>query len=254
MNLSKADKSDIICILSPGSPAAYEAVELVASTSPQHILQFEWAVAHSAYLKDQVAQRDQQPGHDTAKANGPDKGRDDKGRPSLDIALRMSSNLLHPWLGYTFGRAADKSDMIICSSKRPDALRISGAHFRIYVNAGGVLMCRDTSTNGTWVEGKPLEKSAGSGGKQISLHEGCSIEVMLHGSEEYIRFFVRNPDRDEVKDLFTSKLEQYISWMKVREREHQELFRAKAKGTAVGLPAVSQTCHGQLPSRVAKSV
>ncbi len=126
-----------------------------------------------------------------------------------------------------------------------EAQKVSGAHFRIYVTAGGVLMCRDTSTNGTWVEGALPKKMPGSEVKQISLHDGCTIEVMLQGADEYIRFFVRLPERDEATELYRQNLAQYLGQMQTLERQHREAHNAKGKGVTVGMPAVGANGYGE---------
>lgn len=243
-NLSKLDRSNIVCILSPMSPAAYKAVELVAATSPQHILQQSWLAEHPSYFDDYTGQDDQRPGKGVKQPDGMDTTQDEDtspGKPSLDIALRLTSKLLYPWLGFIFGRASDKCDMLICTRKH-QTMRVSGAHFRIYVNEQGILMCRDTSTNGTWVDGKPLEQKpqAKSFGAQMTLHHASMIELMLRDHTETMRFHVNVPERAGESKVYGDKLDRYLSHVAQLGRQNQEAFNAKAKGLPIG-PPVSRT-------------
>ncbi|KAL8932781.1 MAG: hypothetical protein Q9216_006679, partial [Gyalolechia sp. 2 TL-2023] len=207
--LNEQDRSDILCVLSPASPSAYQAVELVASTTPQHVVR-EWSPGPMAV--------------EIEEKTGANK-------PSLDIALRMSSRLLNPCLGFTFGRNPEKSDLLICTKKQQQELLVSGTHFRIYITAGGVLMCQDTSTNGTYVDSQPLQN------KQRTLHDGSTIE-MVYATGASMRFYVRVPDREGISEVYGRKLEAYIGFVEQHARQKQEEYNRMTKGIPVEiLPA-----------------
>ncbi|KAL9021919.1 MAG: hypothetical protein Q9185_000933 [Variospora sp. 1 TL-2023] len=241
-NLSKSDRSDIVCILLPGSPAACKAVELIAASTPQHILQNRWLHENPSFLDEIIARSDYRPGQEPEQ---PDSMVTDKGAntgqstPTLDIALRLTSKLLYPWLGFTFGRAPDKCDMLICN-RTPYTKKVSGAHFRIYVNANGSLMCRDTSTNGTWVDGHCLEQKSGptAFGPQITLHNGSSIEVLLRDATEFMRFFVHIPERHGESEVYGRKLDAYIGYVEQLGRQNREEANAQTQGIPATMPPV----------------
>ncbi|KAL8993077.1 MAG: hypothetical protein Q9188_007422, partial [Gyalolechia gomerana] len=205
--VNEQDRSDILCVLSPASPSAYEAVELVALTAPQHVVS-EWCPAPMTV--------------DNREKIGAKK-------PSLDIALRMSSRLLNPCRGFNFGRNPKRCDLLICTAER-DVL-VSGTHFRIYITAGGVLMCQDTSSNGTFVDSHALRHT------QRTLHDGSTIDLMYVAGAS-MRFYVRVPDREGVSDVYGRKLEAYIGFVEQHGRQKQEEFNRKTKGLPVEIPPV----------------
>ncbi|KAL9025639.1 MAG: hypothetical protein Q9196_005565 [Gyalolechia fulgens] len=231
--INEQDRSDILCVLSPASPAAYQAVELVACTAPQHVVR-GWSPGPSPAIPDKnLAQAEPRPNQDVEQP-GPMAvdGEEKTGatKPSLDIALRMSSRLLNPCLGFTFGRSPEKSDLLICT-KNDELLLVSGTHFRIYITAGGVLMCQDTSTNGTVVDSQTLHH------KQRTLHDGSTIE-MMYAPGASMRFYVRVPDREGISDVYGRKLEAYIGFVEQHGRQKQEEFNRRTKGIPVEIPPV----------------
>ncbi|KAI4090892.1 MAG: hypothetical protein LQ344_004419 [Seirophora lacunosa] len=238
-NLSKLDRSDILCILSPGSPAACKAVELVAATTPQHILQNRWLHENPSFLNEIVSRSEYRSGEEPEH---PDRMTTDQdantgqSTPTLDIALRLTSKLLYPWLGFTFGRAPDKCDMLICS-RTPQTMKVSGAHFRIYVNANGSLMCRDTSTNGTWVDGKYLKESRPTAfGAQFTLHNQSSIELLLSDANDSMRFFVIIPERHGESEVYGRKLDAYIGYVEQLGRQNRNEANAQSQGIRAASP------------------
>lgn len=240
-NLSKLDRSDILCILSPGSPAACKAVELVAATTPQHILQNRWLHENPSFLNEIVSRSEYRSGEEPEH---PDRMTTDQdantgqSTPTLDIALRLTSKLLYPWLGFTFGRAPDKCDMLICS-RTPQTMKVSGAHFRIYVNANGSLMCRDTSTNGTWVDGKYLKESRPTAfGAQFTLHNQSSIELLLSDANDSMRFFVIIPERHGESEVYGRKLDAYIGYVEQLGRQNRNEANAQSQGIRAASPKV----------------
>lgn len=231
--LRDEDRADILCILSPGSPAAYQAIELVASTTPQHILQ-------NHLLKDNLTRNEHRPDEDKAQPDPMTVDKDENpqaSKPSLDIALRMSSRLLNPCLGFTFGRNPEKVDLLICT--KDTQMRVSGAHFRIYITNGGVLMCQDTSTNGTVVDTHYLQQKSRSdpNGQKRTLHGDSTIELMFDGGHS-MRFFVSVPDREGVSEVYGRRLDAYIDFVAQYGRQKKEEFNCKTKGIPIEVPSV----------------
>ena len=239
--LSEEDRSDILCILSPGSRAACQAVELVAKTTPQHILQNQ-GLFQTSFLQDNLPRDEEQTTKNDAQdepmtvdtGENTSENTEANTRPILDIALRMSSRLLNPCVGFTFGRAPEKSDLLICTTEQQKW--VSGAHFRIYMTSKGVLMCLDTSTNGTCVDGHYLKRESKS--RQRSLHGDSSIEVMFSKSDS-MRFFVSVPDREGVSGVYGRKLDAYIGFVEQYGRQKQEELHYKTKGIPIEVLPVS---------------
>ncbi|KAL8993566.1 MAG: hypothetical protein Q9169_006248 [Polycauliona sp. 2 TL-2023] len=248
VTLGDFDRTDILCILIPTTPAAYQAVELVAESAPQHILRCLGKLSQpeaSKQADEMVVDHDVQT--------------QPKPKPSMDIALRMNSRVLNPALGFTFGRNKAVSDLLISHDKRK---QISQRHFRIYVNSKGTLMCQDTSTNGTTVDSILLRPKQGPTvwGDQRTLHNGSVIEILInYQHEETMRFIVQVPDRSGVSQLYGSKLDQYIDFVEQMERRLQEENARKTQGiltdlTPAPVPQFSHTLHGDMISARANRV
>lgn len=221
--LSDFDRTDILCILTPTTPAAYRAVELVAATAGHHILQHP--KKHSNLNKTTPA--DQMEVDSNVKAKP-------KTKTSLDIALRMSSMIINPAFGFVFGRDNTKSDLLISDGEEINGKQVSGRHFRIYVNPSGSLMCQDTSTNGTYVDSQLLrpQRQPVDHGDKMTLHHGSVIEIQAGPHMESLRFFVQVPDRSGVSMQYGSRLDQYIDFMDQMKRRRQ----AEQNRREIGLP------------------
>ncbi|KAI4105391.1 MAG: hypothetical protein LQ339_003455 [Xanthoria mediterranea] len=231
--LNDFDRTDILCILIPTTPTAYQAVELVEESASQHILHRPGKLSPlkaTTPTDNMVADND-------APTNK-------KAKPSMEIALRMSSYLLNPALGFTFGRNKLASDLRISKDAQ---MKVSGRHFRIYVNSKGSLMCQDVSTNGTVVDSVSLrpKQSPTDWGDQMTLHHGSVIEILINNDLETMRFMVQVPDRSGVSQLYGSKLDQYIDFVEQMERRLQEEKNRKTQGvpTDLGLAPVPQFSH-----------
>lgn len=247
--LSEEDEVDVLCILRPSSPAAYQAVKLVASTTPQHILQNEGiseifkcgdqslpeegrtpqALSESGSLIGDLDAATQP--RETFKGSG----------PTLDIALRLSSKVKDPCLGFTFGRLSQRCDLLIMEGKNQP---ISGMHFRIFVKENSVPMLEDTSTNGTAVDGKLLQASGKAPGteKRRMLTTGCRIEVMCDKSgtnETMMRFIVDIPKRPRFLDQWRLKLGNYLQFVYQLERQAAVRNAAVQNGDVMALAPVS---------------
>lgn len=247
-SISEDDAADVICILHPCSRAAHQAVELVARQCPQHILQNEGLDHLLDYESDDQNSAE-------AERTRPDAGSQESQvidgdtqdltaeattypeTSTKDIALRLSSRVHNQSLGFTFGRNAQKCDIPIAAI---DELKISNAHFRIYINACGVLMCEDTSTNGTWVDQYPL--MAKSDDLNIdcrrTLNPGSMIAVILRGAQEAVRFIVAIPPRDRQEAKYVERLTQYCDTITQLERQAAIAAQAAATGNVMAPPPV----------------
>ena len=197
------DVGDVICILVPMSPAARKAVIDTALRSPEHVLSIDRF-------------------HPTTRLKHP--GADIRG-----IALRLSSDVLHPYFGFTFGRNAAMCDIVLDHDAKK---RISNMHFRIYVHSDGFVMLEDMSTNGTIVDGLHLWAHKEQKPTTRLLDDGATVRV---GSEQdWIDFKVCLPFReDEEEDRFLGNLRTY------RERLPQH-EKTRGRARCLGPPPVPE--------------
>jgi hypothetical protein len=213
--LSDADASDVLCILHPGSHLARKAVVTAARSSPKHVLQ----------------------NSDLQEGLEPIGEEDDEFlalHSTRDIALRMSSSLRYPHMGFCFGRNVDRCDVIL------DERSISNVHFRIYLNKDAVLMLEDTSSNGTVVDDELLlSKQPLRCPKRRTLTSGSIIKTVTSAANFEARFIVRFPNRDGHQVEHGRKLAQYMAYMDQVDRQHHAIAQAKAKGEWNGEKAVS---------------
>lgn len=247
--LSKEDEVDVLCILRPSSPAAYKAVKLVASTAPQHILQNE-GMSEIFKCGDQSLLEEGRtpqtlsesgsligdldvatPSRETFKGSG----------PTLDIALRLSSKMKDPCLGFIFGRTSQRCDLVITEGGN---ITISGMHFRIFVKENSVPMLEDTSTNGTFVDGKILRAygTEPTPEKRRMLTTGCRIEVLGERdapNETMMRFIVDIPKRPRFADQWRLKLSNYLKFVYQLERQAAVRNAAALNGDVMTLAPVS---------------
>lgn len=175
--LHEQDVSDIICILHPNSRAAHDAVAATADLSPQHILQRD----ELEYQSSDIAAR--------------------------DIALRLSSSVRDPKIGFSFGRNASRCDVLLAADD--GAKRISNVHFRIYLTGDGILMLQDTSMNGTVVDNCRLRKNQKDSSRMLT--SGSVIQVVSGNQpNDEVRFIVRIPSRDGYTVQYTENLIRYL--------------------------------------------
>lgn len=241
-SISDQDKTDVICILHPASPAAYRAVELVVKQCPQHILQnegLEYLLNHdkdgldSAFstrpdLGSQGSQGDMEITDRPKVENQPPKS------SATDIAIRISSRIHNPCLGFTFGRNPLKCDIPIVSN---DETIISNSHFRIYVKPNGVLMAEDTSTNSTWVDDVQLRAKPSDPKRDCrrSIVQG-SVISLPYTKKESIRFLVAYPARHGHELAYGEALDEYIAHMEQLERQAALIAPAAANGNMMPPP------------------
>ncbi|KAI9702026.1 MAG: hypothetical protein M1836_001370 [Candelina mexicana] len=214
--LDEHDLTDILCILHPNSIAAHAVVTEAVKNSPQHVLQNEGL---SGSLDE--------PGDETF--NG------EEAHQSRDLALRMSSNLKDPGMGFCFGRNKARCDIVIGSKE--ELKRFSNMHLRIYINRGGILMLEDTSTNGTIVDGVLLKGKGPEGhSKGRMLTSTSIIQLITSNVEEEIKFIVRFPSRDCFDKGYERRLKDYVAFMAQAERKARAVAQAKANGQFIDLP------------------
>lgn len=241
-SVSEKDKLDVLCILHPTSPKAWEAVKLVAKFTPQHILQNQNLSHISKNSNDSIIESSTR--SVTASPRGsmldelalepkPQVAYERDGRPPMDIALRLSSRLNDQCNGFIFGRGQSKSDVIIAANNED---RISSQHFRIYLNENTMLMLEDTSTNGTFVDETFLRNNIGQVpkvgkntgqdpkvGRRRMIANGTIISLLLSNNnanfEDSIRFIVTIPARDGVEDRYQNKLEMHVEFLRQAERQ-----------------------------------
>ncbi|KAL3474813.1 kinase-like domain-containing protein [Aspergillus californicus] len=174
--LYEEDLSDVICILHPNSPAAHEAVAATASAAPSHILQ-----------------------KDVLEHGG--------GTAALDIALRLSSKVKDPKLGFCFGRTIARCDILLAGDTT--SRRISNTHFRIYFTDELILMLEDVSTNGTIVDSCRLRKRDKENSRM--LINGSVIQVISgDDASDEVKFVVRLPSREGHSEAYGHNLNRFV--------------------------------------------
>ncbi|OAP63255.1 hypothetical protein AYL99_02482 [Fonsecaea erecta] len=191
-NISNEDAVDVICLLSPTSPAAFEAVKANLLVSPMHILQ-------NADLED-ISQDDL-------------LFREEYNQPR-DIALRMSSPVTNPKDGFRFGRTRSQCDVLLTAYDH-DTL-VSKVHFKIFVNNQGSLMLEDLSTNGTVVDDVHLRTRARRDHPALKpativLRHGSIISLYGGGKKQEVKMMVRIPSRGDFEDEYEDNLRKYLA-------------------------------------------
>ena len=192
-DVSENDASDVICILAPNSPLAYDAVLATMLASPQHILQNEDLQDITA---DDLLSPEFTPGNS-----------------SRDIALRFSSQLKNSASGFVFGRHKSRCDVLLVDDE--DDRSVSNMHFKIFLNAQGILMLQDTSTNGTIVDDTHLRCKNRQGVRQEKpamrmIDNGALITVVGKEKAE-IKFLVRFPKRGDYEGAYIGNLNKFLS-------------------------------------------
>jgi hypothetical protein len=182
------DQSDVICVLHPNSPVAHDAVAVTGKFGPQHILQQD------------ALDYESEPG-------------------TMDLALRLSSNVKDLGQGFCFGRNRARCDVLLTVDDA--AKRVSNAHFRIYLTGDGILMLQDTSTNGTIVDNCRLRKTQKESSRM--LVNGSMIQVVIgdQASDE-VRFVVRIPPREGFAVQYERNLLKYFERVLAAVPAHRE--------------------------------
>lgn len=208
--LNNKDITEVIAILHPASPGAIKIVEDAAERRPEHVL------FRNAYdsLEDEFSDIEEQ---ETIIINRLDYSSNKSSRAGADLALRMSSKLKNPSLGFVFGRNHGNSDIIF---GQDTGKRISNQHFRIYLNADAVLMLEDMSTNGTIVDDVLLKNRDLRFNKVRMLGSGSIICIQNSVDADMIKFIVRVPSRLDYMEQFQ---ENVRGFMKNCYKGHEDL-------------------------------
>ena len=215
--LNDSDIADVLCILHPASPAAFTIVAHTAEQSPQHVLQNEGLVNFTdRSLKNMLEE------HETFLLGTNSSGH------AKDLALRLSSTLKNPVLGFTFGRNPRSCDIVFDIDT---VKRISNLHFRIYVTHAGIVMLEDMSTNGTLVDENHLRGKTQRVATQM-LIQGSVIQVPSTKPEESIKFVVRIPSREGHDTAYLQNFQVFRARMDAAEREYRQQARTNHIGQA----------------------
>ncbi|KAH0538869.1 hypothetical protein FGG08_004586 [Glutinoglossum americanum] len=210
LGLDDEEVGDIICILHPTTPDAQTAVQLTKAHAPQHIITKPQFGVQQELEDDFERDLSELEGDGVAHtptvypaANG--QPRRDLGR---DIALKFSSQAKIPKPGFIFGRG-QRSNILIAN--HVEVKRVSNAHFRIFLNAQGILMIEDMSTNGTIVDTYHLRRGGTDGRNSQRMLVGSSIISVICGpGGNDVCFVVRIPTRtDAARNIYQHNLNQY---------------------------------------------
>lgn len=194
--LSDADVGDILCILHPCSPAAFNIVARTAQRAPQHVLQ-----AHgSGYFDDGLSQAEIEE-QETFVLEQSDQYN------SLDLALRFSAHTVNPASGFVFGRNPAMCDIVFDTDS---AKRVSNTHFRIFLNTAGVCMLQDMSTNGTLVDNVLLKGKTSKSPQTRMLNAGSIIQILSTKADEHVKFILRIPSREGHEEDYARRFQGYM--------------------------------------------
>ena len=194
--LSEADISDVMCILHPCSPAAFNIVATAAERTPQNVLQNDGFEDYDDELTQSALEE-----QETFILSS------DAPHQAMDLALRFSARTKNPKLGFVFGRNAEMCDIVLATDTYK---RVSNVHFSIYINNSGVLMLRDMSTNGTIVDDIVLKGKQAHGPRTRMLNPGSIIQILSPKTEEIVKFIVRIPSRDGHFEEYEAKFQAYM--------------------------------------------
>ncbi|KAI9677893.1 MAG: hypothetical protein M1829_002390 [Trizodia sp. TS-e1964] len=197
--LSERDVSDVICILHPASTAALRVVSQAARYTPQHILQNSDLPAKGR-LGDALLDHD---------------------HINRDIALRFSSQVKNPALGFSFGRNPNLCDFVIGNA---DNRRFSNMHFRIFLTQQGVLMLEDMSTNGTVVDDVLLIGKNDKADTRRMICPNSIISLVVCSQQDEVKFIVRIPSRNGGHDTeYANKMEKYFDLVNMHVAHQREI-------------------------------
>jgi hypothetical protein len=201
--LNDGDIADVLMILHPATPTAIRIVEQTAQDRPEHVLFRNPLDSINSSITDIEEQ-------ETFIINAPEGRQGGSSRAGADLALRLSSakRLKFKPLGFIFGRNSQSADVVL---GQDSGKRISNQHFRIYLNADGVLMLDDMSTNGTIVDDSLLKCKDPRFNKMRMLSSGSIICIQNSNDAEMIKFIVRIPSRVNHMDRFRSNLRNFIT-------------------------------------------
>ncbi|KAF2663039.1 kinase-like protein [Lophiostoma macrostomum CBS 122681] len=199
--LDDEDRSNIVAILTPTTPAAYRTVEETASSRPEHVY---FPYQYGSFENQSVDVEEQE----TIIIDRPDLGSSNLYKTGHSLALRMSSRLKKDSLGFVFGRNNITSDIVF---GQDSAKRISNQHFRIYLNADMVVMIEDMSTNGTIVDNILLRSRDIRCTKQRMLNSNSTIRVQSSNDPDFIEYSVKIPSRVSHAEEFQRNVRAFLT-------------------------------------------
>ncbi|KAF2009801.1 kinase-like protein [Aaosphaeria arxii CBS 175.79] len=200
--LNEKDVADVLAVLHPASPGAIKIVEDMAATRRQHVLfrnPYDDSFGEYSDIEEQETIIISPPFEEPTRNSG----------IGADLALRMSSPLKEPSLGFVFGRNERSSDIVFGSDS---GKRISNQHFRIYLNENTILMLEDMSTNGTLVDENLLRgRESGRFAKSRMLNSGSIICIQNANENEVIKFIVRIPSRTSHQHHYHENVRAFLT-------------------------------------------
>ena len=209
-SLTAEDEANIICILQPGNPLAFDVLKVIARATPQHILGYD---DDDNLNPDDDLEYETLEGREAKQAQPPFAPQ--MANDPQHIALRLTSKIQDPCMGFVFGRDPNKCDVMLDLPAEKN--RVSGMHFRIFLNEEGIIMLEDTSTNGTLVDGVMLRykdpKTRGTRQMRM-IQQGSLIEVFLGPFAQTVKFSVVIPNRDRGGTAYHANLHRYIEYIK----------------------------------------
>jgi hypothetical protein len=201
--LNDGDIADVLAILHPATPTAIQIVTQTGKARPEHVLFRNALDSMTGSITDVEEQETFIIGAEGERAGASSDA-------GADLALRLSSARLLKFksLGFVFGRNQQSADIVF---GQDSGKRISNQHFRIYLNADGLLMIEDMSTNGTIVDDALLKCKDPRFSKIRMLSSGSIICIQNSNDAEMIKFIVRVPSRVTYMERFRANLRDFIT-------------------------------------------
>ena len=216
--LSDADVADVMCILHPCSPAAFNVVATTAQRTPQYVLQNN----EFQHFEDDLTPSALEEEKETFILPT------DSSSHAMDLALRFSAPAKDPNLGFVFGRNAAQCDIVLATDT---GKRVSNVHFSIYINEMGVLLVHDWSTNGTLVDEIILKGKVNNNQPQTHMiNSGSIIQILSPKQEEIVKFIVRLPNREGYTEQYEANFQAHMQAKRAAEA------RAAAQGRGAERP------------------
>lgn len=198
--LNEQDAADVLVILHPASEPAIRIAEDMAEHRPYHVL------SRNPY--DPYESLTSISEQETIILGSDNDRLQPEMRSGASIALRLSSHLINPALGFVFGRNPNMADVVVT---RDVAKRISNQHFRIHLNSSAILMLEDMSTNGTIVDDVLLRnRDVQRFSRARTLIHGSIICMHNSSGNDSIKFIVRIPSRSKQRDRFQENMQNFM--------------------------------------------
>ncbi|KAK4961150.1 Protein kinase protein rad53 [Elasticomyces elasticus] len=220
--LNDSDISDVMCILHPCSPAAFKIVATTAERTPHNVLQNDGYADYQADLTQSVIEEQETFILQSGSFSH-----------ARDLALRFSTEVLNPLLGFVFGRNYKMCDIVLAADTYK---RVSNMHFSISMNSSGILMLQDMSTNGTMVDDHILKGKFMEHPQTRMLNPGSIIQVLSPNPDETVKFIVRIPAREGHERQYEAKFERHMDRVTQAQAAQDKQNRILAKMPPVAAP------------------